>query len=205
MNVDTQGHIKIHDVVQGSNEWFAVRKGVITASGFAHVMAKGGGKTRTSYLERLATEIVTGQRVATFQNEHTRRGVELEPEARAWYAMQYDCDPEIVGFVYNEKLKLGCSPDAYVGDRKILEIKTKLPELVTACLRRQEVPPAHMAQCQGNLWICEREVLDFLAYWPGMPPAKITVVRNEVYIRRMAVEIERFREDLNKTVKQLKK
>ena len=38
-------------------------------------------------------------------NEWTERGKELEPDARAYYALQTDLDPVTVGFVYRDELQ----------------------------------------------------------------------------------------------------
>ena len=63
---------------QGSEEWFAARMGIPTASQFATVMAKGrsGGdsKTRATYMRKLAGEVLTGKPMDSFCNAHTDRG-----------------------------------------------------------------------------------------------------------------------------------
>ena len=64
------------------------RMGIPTASQFATVLAKGEGKTRRTYMMKLAGEIITGEPMESFSNEHTERGHEMEPEARDLYAFQ---------------------------------------------------------------------------------------------------------------------
>ena len=82
---------------QGTEEWFAARMGIPTASQFATVMAKGEGKTRTTYLHKLAGEVLTGEPMDHVKTFHMQRGHEMEPTARALYAMMMDVDPELVG------------------------------------------------------------------------------------------------------------
>ena len=81
--------IRIVDVEQQTVEWFHARMGLPTASEFATVMATGkggsGSKTRTTYLRKLAGEIITGQPVEQYTNVHLERGKEMEAEARDWY------------------------------------------------------------------------------------------------------------------------
>ena len=78
--------LEVHDMQQGSPEWFAVRRGLPTASMFGTIMAKGrsGGdsKTRQTYLYKLAGERLTGEPMDNFSNHHMERGHAMEPEAR---------------------------------------------------------------------------------------------------------------------------
>jgi hypothetical protein len=104
--------MEIYTCEQGSEEWFAARLGIPTASQFQTIMAKGrdGGdsKTRRTYMMKLAGEILTGEPMDSFSNEHTERGHEMEPDARNLYAFMRDCEPQCVGFIRNGQK--GCSP-----------------------------------------------------------------------------------------------
>jgi hypothetical protein len=183
---------------QGTEEWFAARMGIPTASQFATVMAKGEGKTRTTYLHKLAGEILTGEPMESFSNAHTDRGHEMEPAARALYAMMMDTDPELVGFVRTGRA--GASPDALVGDRGLLEIKTKLPHLQIELLMSGKMPAAHRKQVQGQLWIAERDWCDFVSYWPGLPLFVVREHRDEKMIAEISDAVDRFNEDLDAVV-----
>ena len=151
--------MQIIDCEQGSPEWFAARAGIPTASQFATVMASGRGgaesKTRRTYMLKLAGEIITGDPMDSFSNAHTERGHEMEPEARNFYAFRHDVDPQLIGFIRNGNA--GASPDSLIGENGLLEIKTKLPHLLIDVTLRGEFPTDHKAQCQGQLWIAERE------------------------------------------------
>ncbi|MNR66046.1 hypothetical protein D3C85_1893490 [compost metagenome] len=57
-----------------------------------------------------------------------------------------------------------------------------------------EVPGEHLAQCQGGLWVSEREWIDFLGYWPGMPLCLVRAHRDEAYIRKLAERVKTFHE-----------
>jgi hypothetical protein len=183
---------------QGTDEWFAARMGIPTASQFATVMAKGEGKTRTTYLHKLAGEILTGEPMDSFSNAHTDRGHEMEPAARALYAMMMDTDPELIGFVRTGRA--GASPDALVGARGLLEIKTKLPHLQIELLMSGKMPAAHRKQVQGQLWIAERDWCDFVSYWPGLPLFVVREHRDEKLIAEISDAVDRFNEDLDAVV-----
>lgn len=187
---------------QNSEEWFKARMGIPTASEFATVMAKGrsGGdsKTRQTYLYKLAGEIITGQPMESFSNAHTERGHAMEAEARSAYEFLYDADCERVGFIRSGRK--GASPDSLIGANGMVEIKTKLPHLMIETLLRGEFPPEHKAQCQGQLWVAEREWVDIAVYWPGMPLFVTRAVRDEPYIRELSNAVDQFNAELDMIV-----
>lgn len=199
--------MKIIDCEQGTEEWFRARMGVPTASEFATVMAKGKGgedsKTRRTYMLKLAGELLTGEPMESFINAHMERGKVMEDEARSAYSLLTDADPERVGFVVNGFK--GCSPDSLIGDRGALEIKTKLPHLLIDVLLRDEVPPEHKAQCQGVLWVCEREWIDFTAYWPKLPQFIKRMTRDEEYIKTLASAVDQFNTELYELVERIRR
>lgn len=194
--------MQVIDCEQGSPEWFNVRAGMPTASEFATVMASGRAgaesKTRRTYMLKLAGEILTGEPMETFTNVHMERGKAMEDEARNFYAFLRDADPTRVGFVVNGPK--GCSPDSFIGDDGMLEVKTKLPHLMIECLLKDEFPPDHKAQCQGALWVAEREWIDIAVYWPKLPLFVKRAYRDESYIKSIASAVEQFNAELHETV-----
>ena len=78
-------------------EWFECRRGIPTASEFDTVQAtgRGGGesKTRRTYLYKLAGEILTGEQMYSYSNDHMERGKEMEAEARDMYIFLSDLEP----------------------------------------------------------------------------------------------------------------
>jgi hypothetical protein len=191
---------------QGSEAWFRARMGIPTASEFAAVMAKGraGGdsKTRQTYLYKLAGEIVTGQPMESFSNGHMERGRVLEDEARSFYEFMTDRACERVGFIRNGRK--GASPDSLVGSDGLVEIKTKLPHLMIETLLRGEFPPEHKAQCQGQLWVAEREWIDIAVYWPGLPVFITRASRDETYIRELGDAVDAFNAELDGIVERVR-
>lgn len=194
------------DCEQGTPEWFEARRGIPTASEFAIVLAKGRGnaesKTRRTYLYKLAGEIITGEPAESYSNAHMERGKIMEAEARSLYVFMVDAEPDEVGFIRNGRA--GCSPDGLIGESGGLEIKTKLPHLQIETLFRGELPPEHVAQVQGSLWVTEREWWDFVSYWPGMPLFRVRVHRDEEHIAKLAEEVARFNEELDAIVERVR-
>ena len=158
---------KIIDCIQGTEAWFAARRGIPTASCFSQILAKGEGKTRRSYLYKLAAEIVTGEVTEGYRNADMDRGHAMEDDARRLYAFMADVDPKLVGFIRNGDA--GCSPDSLIGDDGVLEIKTQRADLLIATIFADVFPSEHVAQTQGALWITEREWIDVAIFWPKMP------------------------------------
>lgn len=195
--------LEIFDIEQGGDEWLNARLGIPTASRFATVMAKGDGKTRGEYMRKLAGEILTGEPSETFSNAHMERGHEMEDEARETYAFISDADIQRVGFIRSGNK--GASPDSLVGASGGLEIKTALPHIQIDRLERNRLPPEHVAQVQGNLWVSEREFWDFMSYWPKLPPLIVRVHRDEPYIKQMAGEIDRFNDELAALIERIRR
>lgn len=195
-----------NDIVQGTDEWRAVRMGLPTASVFATVMAKGkdGGasKTRRDLMYALAGEIMTGQPAESYESAEMIRGREMEPDARAYYVYLSDEPVSQVGFIRNGQK--GCSPDSLVGEQGILEIKTKKPAVLIEALLRDDIQPEHKAQVQGSMWVAEREWVDFLAYWPRMPKCLRRVKRDDQYIKELAAAVDVFNDELQSLVHRLR-
>lgn len=87
----------------------------------------------------------------------------------------------------------------------MLEIKTTLPDLLIDIHLRGEFPPEHLAQCQGNLWVAERESIDIAIFWPRMPLYVQTIHRDEAYISRLASAVDEFNSELAYVVQQMRK
>lgn len=198
--------MRIIDCEQGSEEWLRARSGMPTASEFATVMAqgKGGGesKTRRTYMLKLAGEILTGEPMDNYSNVHMERGKIMEDEARDFYCFTLDADPQRVGFIVNGPK--GCSPDSLIGASGMVEIKTQLPHLLIDTLLKNDFPPEHRAQCQGALWVAEREWIDIAIYWPRLPLFVKRAHRDDAYIAQLAKAVDQFNAELAETVERIR-
>lgn len=190
------------DIEQGTDEWFQLRLGVPTASNFGKMMASGrdgeDSKTRTDLMYRLAGEIMTGRPAeGKIVTAAMQRGNDMEPEARDYYLQTHFADLRRIGFM-RRKLGtgryVGASPDALIGDKRALEIKTMAPHLmIERLLKGNGMPPEHRPQVHGTMWVGDLEAVDLLIFYSGMPVApKFTVYRDETYIREIANAVEKF-------------
>ena len=193
---------------QGTPEWCAARLGIVTMSEIKTLLVKGKGPAgfgtgAYSYMNQLIGERITGEPAEAFAgNAHTQRGHELEPLARALYSQATGNEAlEQVGIILNHGV--GYSPDSLVGQDGLIEIKTKLPKYQIELLLADELPQEHVAQCQGGLWVSEREWIDFISYWPGMPLFIKRTYRDEAMIQTLAERVEAFHDVLETRMAQV--
>lgn len=195
--------VEIIDCEQGTPAWHEARRGIVTASNFSKILAKGEGKVRATYMRTLAGEIITGAAHEGYKSQSMERGNAMEAEARRFYSLMSDSDPEQVGFIRNGKV--GYSPDSLVGASGLLEIKTQQPDLLIETIERDSFPSVHVAQCQGGLWVAEREWIDLVVYWPKMPPFTKRLYRDEAYIRALATAVGIFNVELHEMVEKVRR
>ncbi|MBD3897914.1 YqaJ viral recombinase family protein [Halomonas sp. ML-15] len=195
--------MQILTLEQGTPEWHAARLGIVTMSELKTLLVKGKGPEgfgtgAISYMHQLIGERITGEPSEAFQgNAHTQRGHQLEPVARELYQEATGLSRlEQVGIILNHGV--GYSPDCLVDNNGLAEIKTKLPKVQIELLLDGELPQEHVAQCQGGLWVSEREWIDFVSYWPGMPLFVKRAYRDEAMIRTIAERVEAFYEELER-------
>ena len=151
---------------------------------------------------KLAGEILTGEPMESYSNGFMERGQALEDDARKTYAFLCDAEPQQVGFI--KRGRAGYSPDSLIGNDGLLEIKTKSPHLLIDVILADKFPADHVAQCQGGLWIAEREWIDIVCYFPKMPVFIKRAYRDETYIKRLADEVAVFTEELDALVAKIR-
>lgn len=203
----------LHQVEQNSLEWARLRAGLITASEFATILAKGrDGKspslTRAKYLRRLAGERITGEPAEAFRNADMDRGHEVEPLARTAYQIERAAEVMRVGFVTNDAGTVGASPDGLVGESGVVEFKSATPhvhiEHIEAAIENPlYFPSEHYAQCQGGLWVCEREWIDLAIFWPRLPLFIRRMYRDDPYIKKLAEEVEKANAEIDRIVQRV--
>ena len=195
------------DLIQGQPEWFAAKCGIPSASNFDKIVTSTGtpSKQREKYLWQLAGERVSGKVAETYNNAIMEKGIEMEAEARNLYEMLKDVKIEQVGICYPDEKKLcAASPDGLVGKDGLLEIKCPLIYTHVGYLLKNELPMAYFEQTQGQLYVTGRKYVDFLSYYPGIKPLIIRCVRDEKFIKALAVEIEVFCKSLDEITNKIK-
>jgi len=192
------------EMIQGSDEWYAARCGLLTASEMHLIfripkeetrVKKNGepykqreyspaeGAAESAHLYELLAQRVTGYVEPSYVGDAMLRGMEDEVEAVELYAKEY-APIERVGFVTNDKwgFTLGYSPDALVGDEGLLECKSRKQRLqmqtIVEYVNRATIAPEFMVQVQTGLLVSEREWCDLISYCGGLPMATVRVLPN---------------------------
>ena len=127
------------------------------------------------------------------------RGVELEPYAREQYTALTGREVVEVGFIFPDHTdSYGGSPDGLVGDDGMIEIKCLAPENLIACHASGQMPDVYKPQVQGNLMIASRSWCDFHVYHPDMTPFLLRVESNEKYQTKIAENLLRLLEEIER-------
>ena len=176
--------MKIHNFEQGTEEWFKVRLGKFTASN-AQAIASNGAGLDTLIFEKVA-EIMTGKMKESYTNTDIERGNELEKMARNSYELETGIIVKQVGFVEKDGF-VGCSPDGFIAEDGLQEIKCKNDANFARFLYDGKIDTEHIWQMQMQLFVTERQWVDYVLYNPNFPkPIIITkVVRDEIAIAKL--------------------
>lgn len=196
--------MKIIECIQGSPEWVAVRCGIPSASNFDMIVTSKGepSKQREKYLFRLAGETITGIPEESYKNGAMERGIVMEEEARQLYQLATGGEVKQVGFCLADGY--GASPDGLIGDNGCLEIKCPTMAVHVGYLLDNKLPTEYLQQAQGQLLATGREWCDFVSYYPGLKPLIIRVVRDEKFIKSLAIELEIFVKELKEVVEKIR-
>jgi putative phage-type endonuclease len=175
-------------IEQGSEEWFELRRGLLTASRFGDLLTmprskkdrEAGkiSKTTETYLIEKLTEILTGEH-RELNSEALDWGTTNENKARQLYELERVCIIEQIGFA--SKGLIGCSPDGLVGNDGMIEIKCPYNSTYhTEYLLGGEISKHYYAQIQGNMMILDRQWCDFISFNP-----RVNDITKQLFIKRI--------------------
>lgn len=164
-----EGLVQIHkDLLQGSEEWLEIRKGVATCSEFSNIITPARGEESKSipkYAKKLALELFYEKlKEESFKSPAMLAGNELEKVARQLYQEKTFNIVEEVGFIKSDCGNFGFSPDGLIDEDGIIEIKTLEAEAHSEIILNNHMPLDYKCQIQGGLWISGRKWCDFIAY-----------------------------------------
>lgn len=200
-------------IEQGTEAWFNIRIGKVTASRVADVLAKtktGYSTTRDNYMAQLVCERLTGQKGESFTNAAIQHGIETEAYARAAYEARHDVLVDEVGFVSHPTIEMsGASPDGLVGDDGLIEIKCPNTATHIETLLSESVPNKYYTQMQFQIACTGRKYCDFVSFDNRLPTELQMFVkrvpRDDMYIKLIEDEIVKFLAELDTKINQLMK
>lgn len=201
-------------IEQGSSEWLKERTGKVTGSRMCDVMAKlkrkeGESAARYGYKMELVAETLTGRSMTHYTSPDMERGTQLEPDARNEYEVRRGVFCDQVGFVLHDKIdRFGVSPDGFVGDSGLIEIKA--PRVMTHLeYIVQGLPPEdYLWQMLAAMSCTGREWCDFVSYCPELPEDLQLFVkrvnRDEKLISALEIEVAQFLKEVDETVEKIR-
>jgi hypothetical protein len=187
------------DLEQGSPEWLAARRGLMTASEMHLVLTPtlkiaNNDKTRAHVYE-IAAQRITNWTEASYVGDAMLRGHADEITARDLYSDRYE-PVEEKGFITRDfgGFTLGYSPDGCgVVSNMGIECKSRVQKHHIATVITNEVPTEHMLQIQTGLLITGWDYISYISFCAGLPMWVIHVMPDPVYqdaIMKAAAEFE---------------
>jgi hypothetical protein len=180
-------HIKYYwNVAQHTDEWLALKKGVISASTMKNLISKKTDKDTgevtyslpkpdktKSYLYQIASERFAPELVEDdFQSFAMMRGVRDEVDAFNLYSAKYE-PLRSCGFITNDEhgFTLGFSPDGLTAlhDDGFTEAKSRAPKFQFETIATDEMDDDYMIQIQVGFLVTKRKWCDFKSYCGGLP------------------------------------
>lgn len=193
--------IETYDFEQRSDEWYAIRRGIVTASTVGRLITEKTLKVAENPTSRALTSLLVAERITdhtdmTFTSSDMWRGILDEPVARDLYGKWRDTPVAEVGFMVREinGHRLGYSPDGLVGDKGLIEIKSRLQKNQLDTVIAGRVPSEHMAQIQTGLLVSGREWCDFISYCSGMHLYVIRAFPSQIWFDAITAALNAFEE-----------
>lgn len=188
------------ELIQGTDEWYAVRCGLLTASEMKLILTepkrerKPDAPSAVKYTllkgasnekERAHIYELLGQRITKYVEPHyisddMLRGKEDEIVARDLYIKHY-APVQDMGFITNSRwgFTLGFSPDGLVADNGFIEAKSRRQkyqiETFVEYVTEQLQPEEYMLQTQTAFLVTERKWCDFISFSGGLHMATLRV------------------------------
>ena len=198
------------DILQGSQEWLAIRAGKPTCSRFDEIVTPGGELSKTSegYMHHLLAERILGQPIDGFKSSAMQHGNDFEHKAIAAYEFTSGVTTKKIGFVTTDCGRVGCSPDSFIEEHPEGMVECKAPaeaRIHVSYLRAaMGAAKAYRVQLQGELWVCEKEWVDIISHYPGIPDALFRVTRDEDFIGKMSKAVFAFADLLDSLTEDFK-
>lgn len=188
-------------LIQGSEEWLAQRRGMVTASVVGQLVTGKTIKPADNDYSRALTALLVAERIAdwtdpVYVSDDMLRGHEDEPRAIEKYSEWCGVTVDSVGFMIRDDwgFRIGYSPDGLVGTDGLVEVKAPRAKTHLRTILSGEVPERHMAQLQCGLLVSGREWIDYLSFCGGMPLYCKRVLPDQRWFDAIVSAVEKFEE-----------
>ena len=203
------------ELIQGSDEWFKVRMGKITASKLYDLMKKtkyGESTYKTRLRMELAIERITGKSASpNFMNQAMHDGVEREPDARKLFEAVTGKEVALCGsFDHPEVVNTSASPDGLLREENaVLELKCPTHITHARNLLSETMPRNYEYQVQWQMACTESDYAYFASYHPDFPPELrlkwVKVLRDNMMILDIEDAVRQFDIEVEDLIIKLKK
>lgn len=200
-------------MIQNSDDWFAARRGKITASRLGDVIAAPTTKRYQGYQQELVDDL---NGVPSFEEDGKpwfKHGAEMESEARdhyEWYLVSKGDNvtvSQVAMLVHPEYDFISCSPDLVIWPRRGGEIKSRISDDAHKKSIKAGLPSVNKPQVLGSLWISGFDSWDFISFFKD-PDGRIdtdldvtTIYPDTSYFKRLEDSCLKFWEEVQKRVK----
>ena len=203
------------ELIQGSDEWFAARRGKITASRLNDLMKKtkyGESTYKTRLRTELAIERITGKSASNVvMNQAMHDGIEREPEARSLFEAITGKEVALCGsFDHPEIVNTSASPDGLLrGENAILEIKCPTAVTHVKNLMADGMDKRYLYQVAWQMACTESSHGYFVSYHPDFPKELrlkwVRVERNDDLILDISKAVRQFDIEVEDLINNIKK
>ena len=203
------------ELIQGSEEWFAVRRGKITASRLSDLMKKtkyGESTYKTRLRMELAIERITGKSASNVvMNQAMHDGIEREPDARTLFEAVTGKEVALCGsFDHPEIVNTSASPDGLLrGENAILEIKCPTAVTHARNLMADGMDKRYLYQVAWQMACTESTHGYFASYHPDFPTdlrlKYVRVERDDDLILNISKAVRQFDIEVEDLINNIKK
>lgn len=177
-----RGLVVHDDVHQGTEEWLALRCGLLTASEMKLILTPtlkvASNEKERAHLYELLAQRITKYVEPHYVSDDMLRGHDDEITAFDLYCEHYE-QADRVGFITNDKwgFTLGYSPDGLVGKDGAIECKSRRQkyqiETFVVNVNDGTIPADYILQVQTGMLVSERQWCDLVSFSGGLPLARI--------------------------------
>ncbi len=171
---------KYDNIIQGTEEWFEKKKGVISGTRLKAIMGTPKAKQDVIY-EIIAERLMVGNEDFMEYENPMERGTRLEPEAIKIFEFETNLKVDTTGFVeHDDHQFIGYSPDGLIAntdDSEDIEIKCPLGKNYVKMWLTNKVPEEYFWQIV-QAFVTNPKLMKryFVGYHPRIPRHSIHII-----------------------------
>jgi len=193
----------IYDKIkQRSDEWYAIKLGIPSASESNKILTPTGKLSSQSwgYMCQLIADKKGFPEPPKEPTEHMLNGIERESEARALFEFETGLTVAEVGFVTTDDGTAGCSPDGLIFEDGIpvagFETKSPMAKTQISYLLKGGLPDFYRPQVHWSMAVTGLKRWWFMSYFPGPIDPLILPIEADDYTEKVKDAMKEFTDKL---------